>query len=87
MVSIVDLLNRIRWDKEFGRGAFVIGYEDHMLEHYVYVPFEEILFEEGNHFSFQIKNEMGQLITIPFHRVREVLKDKEVIWQRPSHTP
>jgi uncharacterized protein (UPF0248 family) len=77
MVSIVDLLNRIRWDKEFGKGEFVIGYENHMLDHYVYVPFEEI----------QLKNEMGELITIPFHRVREVLKDNKIIWQRPKHTP
>ncbi len=87
MVSIVDLLNRIRWDKEFGKGEFVIGYENHMLDHYVYVTFEEILFEEGDHFSFQLKNEMDELITIPFHRVREVLKDNEIIWQRPGHAP
>ena len=87
MVSIVDLLNRIRWDKEFGKGEFVIGYENHMLDHYVYVPFKEIIFEEGNHFSFELINEMGEFITIPFHRVREVLKDNKVIWQRPPHTP
>ena len=87
MVSIVDLLNRIRWDKEFGKGEFVISYENHMLDHHVYVTFEEILFEEGDHFSFQLKNEMGELITIPFHRVREVLKDNEIIWQRPRHAP
>lgn len=87
MVSIVDLLNRIRWDEAFGRGAFVIGYEDHMLERYVYVPFEEVIFEEGDHFSFQVKNDKGELITIPFHRVREVRKDGELIWQRPRHTP
>ncbi len=84
MVSIVDLLNRIRWDKEFGKGEFVIGYENHMLDRYVYVPLEEILFEEGDHFSFQLKNKMDELITIPFHRVREVLKDSEIIWQRPD---
>lgn len=87
MVSIVDLLNRIRWDEAFGKGSFAIGYEDHMLEGYVYVPFEEIIFEEGDHFAFQLKNEKGELITIPFHRVREVHKDGELIWQRHSHTP
>lgn len=87
MLSIVDLLNRIRWDKEFAKGEFVIGYENHMQEEYVYVPFEEILFEEGDHFSFQLRNEMGELICIPFHRVREVLKDNTLIWERPKHTP
>lgn len=85
MVSIVDLLNRIRWDREFAKGKFVIGYEDHMVDHYVYVPFKELRFEEGDHFSFQLKNEKGELVTIPFHRVREVRKDNAVIWQR--HTP
>jgi uncharacterized protein (UPF0248 family) len=87
MISIVDLLNRIRWDREFAKGAFVIGYEDHMLDHYVYVPFKELRFEEGDHFSFGLRNERGELVTIPFHRVREVRKDNEIIWQRPGHTP
>ena len=87
MISIVDLLNRIRWDKEFGKGEFVIGYENHRMDHYLYIPFEEIIFEEGEHFSFQLKNEMGESITIPFHRIREVLKDNEIIWHRPRHAP
>lgn len=87
MVSIVDLFNRIRWDKEFGKGEFVIGYENHRMDHYLYVPLEEIIFEEGEHFSFQLKNEMGESVTIPFHRVREVLKNNELIWQRPGHAP
>ena len=87
MLSIVDLLNRIRWDEEYGRGKFVIGYEDHMLDDYVYVPLEQIVFEEGNHFSFWLKNEEGELTTIPFHRVREVHKDGVLIWHRRGHAP
>jgi uncharacterized protein (UPF0248 family) len=87
MVSIVDLLNRIRWDEAFGRGKFVVAYENHMLDHYVYVPFDALRFEEGNHFSFELKSETGEWITIPFHRIHEVLKDGELIWQRPRHTP
>lgn len=84
MQSIVDLLNRIRWDREFGKGKFVIGYDDHLLKHNVYIPFETLIFEEGNHFSFQLESEGKEPVTIPFHRVREVLRDGEIIWQRPE---
>jgi uncharacterized protein (UPF0248 family) len=29
MTPLHELLNRIRWDPEFGRGQFKIGYLDH----------------------------------------------------------
>jgi uncharacterized protein (UPF0248 family) len=85
MTSIVDLLNRIRWDREFGEGKFVIGYEDHMLPEDVLVPFDEIVFEEGDHFAFQVRNEDDRPVSIPFHRVHEVYKNGVLIWQRPKH--
>lgn len=28
MTPIHELLNRIRWDKEFGQGRFEVGYHD-----------------------------------------------------------
>ncbi len=82
MIPIEDLLNRIRWDKEFGRGSFEVGYFDHKAQRLVRVPFQEMIFEDGNHFSFQIESSEGEWLTIPFHRVKEVLKDGHPIWQR-----
>ena len=57
MIPIQDLFNKIRWDKEFGKGYFEIGYEDHWEEKIIRIAFKKIVFEEGNHFSFQIKLE------------------------------
>jgi len=37
--------------------------------------------EKGNHFSFAICI-AGEVLTIPFHRIREVRKNGECIWKR-----
>jgi len=86
MKPLQELLSRIRWDKEFGKGRFEIGYDDHLEKRIVRIPFEEIAFEEGTHFSFQIRNPGGEVVTIPYHRVREVYKDGNLIWHRPHQT-
>lgn len=84
MIPIQDLLNRIRWDKEFGKGAFEIGYIDHISRKIIRTPFQKMRFGEGNSFSFKIEDSEGNLQTIPFHRIREVRKDGALIWSRPS---
>ena len=38
MITIHELLNRIRWDREYGRGDFAIGYFDHIEQRMVVVP-------------------------------------------------
>lgn len=82
MVTIHELLARIRWDQEFGQGHFEIGYLDHLEERIIRVPFEDVVFEDGNQFSFQLQDSNGDVRTIPFHRVREVYKDNVLIWKR-----
>ncbi len=86
-MPIHELLDRIRWDREFGRGRFEIGYEDHAAQEILRLPFEKMKFTEGDRFSFLIEDEDGRAKTIPFHRVREVYKDGHLIWQRPSSHP
>lgn len=85
MLPIQDLLNRIRWDREFKKGRFEIGYYDRVEDRIIKVPFAEIEFPEGDHFSFRIADEFEEPITIPFHRVRLVWKDDLVIWERKSN--
>ena len=87
-MPIRELLDRIRWDHDFGRGRFEIGYEDHAAaQGVVRVPFEKMKFPEGDRFSFQIEDEGGRVKTIPFHRVREIYKDGHLIRRRPSSHP
>lgn len=84
MMSIRELLNRIRWDPNFGDGAFEIGYHDRVEDAVLWVPFDEMNIERGNTFSFSVTDAFGSTCSIPFHRVREVKKDGEVIWRRPE---
>ena len=81
METIRELLNRIRWDDEFGRGVFEVGIYDRIADAVEYHPLEELHLEKGNHFSFAI-TAAGEILTIPFHRIREVRKNGECVWKR-----
>lgn len=82
MIPIHELLNRIRWDQDFGRGRFEIGYFDHPLGKVIRIPLQELQFEPGNSFSFDLHTPEGEVVTIPFHRIREVYRDGVLIWDR-----
>lgn len=82
MVPIQDLLNRIIWDKDFGQGNFEIGYYDRVEDKIIEVPFQRLMFTPGDHFSFQLFGPDGEECSIPFHRVRQVFKDGQLIWER-----
>lgn len=84
VIPIQKLLDRIRWDKVFGSGHFTIGYYDRKAHQIVTVPLESIEIIPGNHFSFTAAEADGSVHEIPFHRVREVHRNGELIWKRPS---
>ena len=75
MQPIHELLNRIRWDREFGRASFAIGYYDRVADKIIRVSFSEIVRVPGDTFSFQLIDREGQSHTIPLHRIREVYRD------------
>ena len=82
MIPIHELINRIRWDEAFAKGNFVIGYYDRKDKEIIRVPFLQIYITPGDHFFFQVTNPDGSPHEIPFHRVKEVYKDSELIWHR-----
>jgi len=82
MIPIHELLSRIRWDPEFGRGRFEIGYYDRILGTIQRVAFREIVFPPGEGQVFEIMDEADKVRRIPFHRVREVARDGQVVWRR-----
>ena len=84
MTPIHELLNRIRWDKEFGQGRFEIGYHDRREGVVHRVALQEIVFPAGERRVFELVDESGQPRRIPFHRVREVWRDGQMMWQRPA---
>lgn len=81
METIRELLSRIRWDEEFGRGTFEVGIYDRVDDAVEFHSLEELHMETGNHFSFTLVVE-GEVLTIPFHRIREVRKNGQTIWRR-----
>ncbi len=82
MMPIQELFNKIKWDREFGEGYFEVGYYDRVIEDIVIVGFKELRMEDGDHFLFEITNHDGVVHSIPFHRVRKVYKDGQIIWER-----
>jgi uncharacterized protein (UPF0248 family) len=82
MTPIHDLLNRIRWDKEFAKSNFKIGYYDRVIDTIIVIPFNSNLIEEGDHYNFLAYDTDGVIHTIPFHRIKEVYRDDKLIWHR-----
>ena len=82
MIPIHKLLSRIRWDPEFARGSFQLGYYDRAEDRVVLIPFAQVGFPADSPQVFQIIDPEGQVHRVPFHRVREVYKDSQLIWHR-----
>ena len=86
MLPIHELLNRIRWDPQFARGNFELGYFDRVEKRIIVVPFAEVTFPRDDPGSFQLTDAEGRVLRVPLHRVREVYKDGWRIWHRPEPT-
>jgi len=84
MIPIQQLLHRIRWDAEFGRAEFVIGYHDRVRRCIVWVPFDAMQLEPGDPLAFTAVEADGSVHHVPLHRIREVLRNGERIWRRPA---
>lgn len=86
MQPLRELLNRIMWDPEFGKGRFALGYHDRLINRETVVAFGSITLEPGGR-SFSVQGESGASVRIPLHRVRTVYKDGVPIWRRPPLRP
>lgn len=82
MQPIHELLARIRWDAEFARSRFVIGYWDRVQRAVLHADLREVAWDAENPSFFDLIDEDGVAHAIPFHRVREVWRDGALIWER-----
>lgn len=82
VIPIHELLNRIRWDDKFGAADFSIGYYDRIANQIIIVPFTALNFSTLDHFDFTLVDEKGAVHTIPLHRIRQVFRNGEIIWER-----
>ena len=82
MIPIHELLNRIHWDVTFAQGLFVLGYYDRVDDKVIRVPINRIQLTPGDHFAFQVTDDDGTAHDVPFHRVKDVYRNGELIWHR-----
>ena len=82
MMPIRELLNRIQWDEEFSKADFRIGYYDRLEDAISFVPIRQVFQEAGDHFSIQVIDDEGISHMVPFHRIKEVYRNGELIWKR-----
>lgn len=82
MTPIRELLARIRWDPAFGAAQFVVGYRDKGATRYV--ALQALRPDPDNPGLLDLVDESGAERTIPLHRIREVLRNGELIWRRPQ---
>ena len=82
MTPIRELLNRIHWDRTFGRADFLIGYLDRIENRIILAGLRKIRFPEDTPDSFEVLDAEDQRHRVPFHRVKEVYRNGERIWLR-----
>jgi uncharacterized protein (UPF0248 family) len=87
VIPIRALLDRVRWDPEFSKSEFAVGYYDRIAGGIVKVPFRRIHFAPGERFSFDAVEDDGSVHAVPLHRVREVWRDGKLIWHRQPRPP
>lgn len=82
MIPIHELLNRIRWDEDYGNADFIVGYYDRVENRIVKVRLKELFFNKDDHFDFELVDDMGETHTIPLHRIKEVYRNNDLVWRR-----
>jgi len=82
MIPIHELLNRIRWDENYGKADFVIGYYDRVADKIIRVPFKEVSLDPEDHFDFSLVDDEGNVHTIPLHRIRQVFRNDGLVRER-----
>ena len=83
MRPVHRLLARIRHNEVFDSGRFEIGYPNRRRVRVTASPPRRSTFGRQRR-RFCVLEESGTARRIPFHRVREVYRDGQRIWQRPG---
>ncbi len=83
MQPIDTLLDRIKWDREFGSATFALGYYDRVARREVVVPLAAVKTGDAAG-AFTFEDERGIARAVPFHRIRTVYRDGVAIWRRPQ---
>ncbi|MBS3108424.1 DUF504 domain-containing protein [Candidatus Woesearchaeota archaeon] len=78
MISIKELIDKIRFDKNLKKDDYEFFYADRILKKKMSFRFDDIK-EFGNFLTLETGNKN---IELPLHRIREVRKNNKLIWER-----
>jgi uncharacterized protein (UPF0248 family) len=82
VTPVSEILDRIRWDADYGAAEFTIGYFDRVENRVVLRPIGSVYFEPGDRFFFHFFDEDAEEHSVPLHRIRDVYRNGERIWHR-----
>ncbi|MBI2654443.1 DUF504 domain-containing protein [Candidatus Woesearchaeota archaeon] len=78
MITIKDLLNKIKWDKRENPEQYTLFYFDRIQKTLIKIPYTKIKKLEGSFMVLDNEEETN----IPLHRIKKVAKDNVVVWER-----
>ena len=78
MIIIKDLLNKIKWDKRESPRDYSIFYLDRVLNKLIQIPYTKIKKLESSFMVLDNEEETN----IPLHRIKKVMKNNGVVWER-----
>ncbi len=81
MLTERQMLHKIKWDERIDQTNIRVGYFDGCAGKIIYVPYTQLLMEKGDNFSFRVYINLERH-DVPYHRIRQITKGEEVIWER-----
>lgn len=79
MITIDELINKIKWDKRENPGEYSLFYIDRITKKLVEIKYTDIkMIDEG----LIVLEREGEETNIPLHRIKEVRKKDVAVWKR-----
>jgi len=75
MISCLEILNKIKWDKNLDKENYYIYYLDNINKKLIEIKFVKIKELSKNFITLEDKE-------IPLHRIKEIRKKDKLIWKR-----
>jgi uncharacterized protein (UPF0248 family) len=82
MQTIRALLDRIRWDSEFGKADFELAFWDRVEQELIRLSLGKIIIVPDDHYFFHYLDGEGIEHSVPLHRIKAVYRNGERIWHR-----
>lgn len=75
MISCLEILNKIKYDRNLNKEDYLICYLDNIKKKLIEIKFIEINEISKNFITLEDKE-------IPLHRIKEIRKKEKLIWKR-----